>query len=346
MTEDQARAVLLLQSLEEAGPSGAWTPEDRQWATRAAAQGLPTEASRTARVVERARLAAQRWAPRDAGLRRALTGRLWHPAWPLMAAALGGLLGGVSDTLVGGPYFNLLSPLFWGLLLWNLAVYGWIVVQPGLGGDGWLRRLAASALLRRLRGQGVGADFAARWALASGPLTMARVAALMHALAAGLALGLVAGGLLRGLVLDYRAGWATTLLAPETVRAALAWALQPAWVLTGQMPPDAGAFESLRVVAGQTATASAAPWLVLMSVQLVALVVLPRLGLMALALWRARRLAADFPLDVQGPAFDRWLPGDGTAVWVLPHGQAPDAASLAGLHRLVQDLWEIGRAHV
>jgi hypothetical protein len=339
MTEDQARAVLLLQSLESSSTATLWTPEDRQWATRAAAQGLPDEASRAERIIERARLAAQRWAPRDAGLRRALTKRLWHPAWPLMAGALGVLLGGVSDALAAGPYFNLLSPLFWGLLLWNLAVYGWIALQPWVGNPGWLRRLAASALLRRLRGQGAGADFAARWTLASSPLTMARAAALMHALAAGLALGLVAGLLLRGLVLDYRAGWATTLLSPETVRGALAWALQPAWALAGQVPPDANTFEALRVVAGQEATASAAPWLVLMSVQLCALVVLPRLALLALALWRARRLAADFPLDVQGPAFDRWLPGDGTAVWVLPHGLAPDAATRVGLNRLVHGIW-------
>ena len=192
----------------------------------------------------------------------------------------------------------------------------------------------------------MGPRIAADWAAASGPLWLARAATLLHGLAAGLALGLVAGLLLRGLVLDYRAGWATTLLAPETVRAALTLGLQPAWALTGLPAPDAAAFEALRVVAGQPALASAAPWIVLMAAQLMMVVVLPRTVLAAWALWRARRLAADFPIALDGAAFDRWLParapgGAGAAaeVWLVPHGRAPDAASAAALRTLVEGAW-------
>ena len=59
MTEDQARAVLLLQALESQPASALWTAEDRDWATRAAAQDLPADAPREHRLAERARLASR-----------------------------------------------------------------------------------------------------------------------------------------------------------------------------------------------------------------------------------------------------------------------------------------------
>lgn len=350
MTEDQARAVLLLQGIEDAGQGTAadaiWTTDDGRWATRAAAQGLPAGAPRELQITERARLAMQRLAPRDATLRRWLSRRVWHPAWPWLAAAVGGLLGLASDALVSGPYFNLLSPLFWGLLAWNGGFYVLAalsgLLQPARS-SGLAARLARWLALRGVgHGQRWWPGAAARWAEASAPLSLARAAALLHGLAAGLALGLVAGLVARGLVLDYRAGWATTLLEPQTVHAVLMPLFHPAWALTGQVPPDAFAFEALRVVVGQPATASAAPWIVLMSVQLLLWVVLPRVVLSALALWRARRLSADFPLAVDDPAFDRWLPVTATAVWVLPHGQAPGPAAVLGLRSLLAGAWGDG----
>ena len=53
---------------------------------------------------------------------------------------------------------------------------------------------------------------------------------LMHALAAALALGLIGGMYLRGLVFDVRAGWQSTFLDAGSVHAFLATALAPASV--------------------------------------------------------------------------------------------------------------------
>ena len=336
LTEDQARQVLLLQTVEAAPPTPLWTAEDRTWATRAAPQGLPADAPRAALIAERARLALQRLAPRDAALRRAVEARAWRPGWLLAALALGAVLGGVSDGLVAGAYFNLLSPLFWGLLAWNLLLYAALALpRPG----GWLRRGLARSLLRRVRGVGALADFSARWAAASQPLALARAAALLHVLAAGLALGLIVGLLLRGLVFDYRAGWATTLLDSGSVRAVLAYGFEPAWALIGRMPPDAATTAALRVMPGQPATLSAAPWIGLMAVQLLALVVLPRVLLAGLALWRAHRLERRFPLAVDGPAFERWLLQPSAALWVLPQGVAPSPQAALGLRALLARIW-------
>lgn len=338
MTESDARAVLLLQAVEDAPDTALWTPEDRRWATRAAAQEVPAGAPAEAVVVARARLAAQRLAPRDAGLRRALAARGWHAALPVAALLLGMLFGGVSDGLVAGPYFNLLSPLFWGLLAWNIVVYALLPLpMPAL-----LRSSLARALLLRVRGQGVLADVAARWATAAEPLARARIAALLHLAAAGLALGLVAGLVLRGLVLDYRAGWATTLLSVEAVQTALAAGFAPVWALSGQLPPDAAAVAALRVLPGQVATASAAPWIAHMALMLALFVVLPRAGLAVAALWRARRLARRFPLAVDGPAFVRWHEAPAAALWALPLGQAPTPQAALGLRAVLGRVWGDG----
>ena len=335
MTEDDARAVLLLQTVEAQAPGALWTAEDRQWATRAAAQDLAADAPRAARMVARARLAMQRLAPRDAALARLLGSRLWRPAWLPVAALLGVLLGALSDGLVAGPYFNLLAPVFWGLLAWNLVLYGLLAFNALRGGEGWLRSGLAQRLLRRTRGRGLVADFGARWAAAAAPLATARAAALLHALAGGLALGLIAGLLLRGLVLDYRAGWATTLLAPDSVRAVLAVGLQPALALSGQVLPAGAGFDALRVTPATPAQASAAPWLLLMAGQLALWVVLPRALLTAGALVRGGRLARDFPLDTTAAGFERWLLHPSRALWVLPHGAAPSPSAAAGLRAML-----------
>jgi hypothetical protein len=335
MTEDDARAVLLLQSVE-AQPAGVlWTAEDRLWATRAAAQELPTDAPREARLVARARLAMQRLAPRDATLQRLLGTQLWRPAWLPAAFLLGVLLGVVSDGLVAGPYFNLLAPVFWGLLAWNLALYALLAANALRGGQGWLRGRLAQGLLRRTRGRGLAADFSARWVQAAEALAGARAAALLHALAGGLALGLIAGLLLRGLVLDYRAGWATTLLATDSVHALLASGLQPALALSGQELPVGAAFDALRVTPATPAQASAAPWLLLMAGQLALWVLLPRALLTAWAMLRAARLTRRFPLDTTAPGFERWLATPSRALWVLPHGAAPSAPAAAGLRAML-----------
>lgn len=223
----------------------------------------------------------------------------WHPAWVAVAAAGGGLAGLLSDHLTAGPFFNLLAPAFWGLLAWNLGVYA---------GLAWPRR---APVLRRWLARSV----SGLPAVDDGAL--ARVAALLHAAAAGWAVGLATGLVGRGLVADYRAGWATTLLPAGWVQTLLDLGFLPARWLVGGAVPDLAAIEALRVLPGQAATPTAAPWIGLMVAQLGLVVVLPRLALAA----RALRRAAARPADRR--------------FWVLPHGAAPSDATVAGLHALL-----------
>jgi len=344
MTENDARAVLLVRAFEEAGDNPQWTADDRAWATRAAQQALGEDARHERFVVERARLALQRLAPRDAHVRRALQHRLWSPITVLLALVLAIALGLATDSLVAGSYFNLLSPAYWGLIAWNLLLYvalALAALRQRRAGP-WRRALGRGLQRwsRRMSRRGPLAGFAQRWAEVSGGLSAHRAAVLLHVMAAGLALGLIAGLFLRGLVFDYRAGWATTLLEPPAVRQALAVGLAPATAVLGQPLPEGAAFEALRVTPTQPASASAAPWIYTMALNLALLVVAPRILLAAVSAVQARWRAARFVLPLEAPYFQRLQPTRvPRGVWVLPHAEAPSPAAVLGLRTLLTRLW-------
>ena len=328
MTEQEARQVLLLQAHE--APAGAgtwpssalvqghahsaqqdrglnlhqasplWSAEDRTWATRQAVAAVGDSAGPSRFVVARAAIALQRLLPRDPAGQRWLGRRIWQPAWVVVALVLG-LLGGLAVDQLGPPQrVNLLAPAVWAVVAWNLLVYltllwpgPWPSPLPSLR-DG-LSRWA-------LRG---GETVEVLWAQHAAPLTGARLALLLHTAAAGLALGLVAGLYLRGLVLDYRAGWQSTFLGTVTVQQVLELLLKPASVLTGIAVPDVA---PLRVGPGGDATATAAPWIHLLAGTLALAVLLPRVLLAWRAAARGRELARHFPLRLNAPYFESLHP--------------------------------------
>ena len=296
MTEDQARQVLLLQAQESAGDLLHWQPEDRRWATRQAVATVGEQATPEHFVVARAALALQRLLPRDPAAQRWLARRAWHPAWVALALVLG-LVAGLAVDQLGPPQrVNLLAPAVWAVVGWNLLVYLALLLPLKLQGvRGWLSRWA-------LRGH---EPVALIWARHAAPLTGARLALVLHAAAATLALGLVAGLYLRGLVLDYRAGWQSTFASVEQVQAVLRWLLAPASAATGIPVPDVA---PLRVGPGAEATATAAPWIHLMAATLMLAVVLPRCLLAWRAGVRASSLTQRFPLPLDAPYFEALHP--------------------------------------
>ncbi len=326
MTEQEARQVLLLQSHESpagagdwpaaslvhghgAGQGGGaaptlgsplWSAEDRTWATRQAVAAVGDAAGPRRFVVARAAVALQRLLPRDPAGQRWLGRRPWHPAWVAVAGVMG-LLAGVAADQLGPPQrVNLLAPAVWAVVAWNLAVY-LALLWPG----GWPKALPSlrDGLSRwALRGPDT---VTLLWARHAAPLTGARLALLLHTAAAGLALGLVVGLYLRGLVLDYRAGWQSTFLDAATVQRVLGWLLQPASALTGIAVPDVA---PLRVGPGADASATAAPWIHLLATTLALAVLLPRLLLAWRASARARNLARHFPLALDTPYFESLHP--------------------------------------
>jgi Protein of unknown function (DUF2868) len=343
MNESAAGEVLLLRAYERSG-FAPWTEADRAWASRAALGAVGSEAPGEQFLAARAQLALRRLEPLDPPLARWRALRPRRVEGLLVVLVLGFAAGALFDRIGSAQRINLLAPPVWALIAWNLAVYAWLGLQALLApaSTGGLRR-AVSGLLQRWRARGIkGAggsvsvwqDFAAEWAVHSLPLNTARIALALHVGAAALALGVLAGMYLRGLVLDYRVGWESTFLDAGTVQAALSTLLAPASAVSGIAVPDV---QALRVPANAAPSASAAPWIHLYAWQLLLVVVLPRLALALWAAWRARGLQRQLPLSLQEPYFQRLLfqqHGGSTPVRVWPHAHTPDAAALATLKTL------------
>lgn len=340
--EARARQVLLLRAFE-ADDAPPWTAADREWATRVARASLSADAPPARFVAERAHHAMQRLSPRDAGVRAALAGGYSPRPWTLVALGLGLLLGVAVDQIGPAQRINLLAPPIWALVAWNLLVYALIVVRafgPAGAAGGlrgrlqalWRPRLGKAAPLQR---------FAASWAAATAGLNGARAAWLLHLAAAALAAGVVAGLYLRGLVLDYRAGWESSFLGASQVQPVLQLLLAPASALTGITVPDAATLATQQVGPAQVAQAPAAPWLHLYAATLALFVIGPRLGLALWALTRIGWLRGHVSVAADEPYFQQLLhlaDGRGASVWLLPHAAPVPAATALAVQQLLATL--------
>jgi hypothetical protein len=359
MNEAAAREVLLLQAFESVNPPGpSWTDEDRGWATQLALQGGAAKAKAEAFIETRAHHAMQRLAAREPAAARWLGVRLWHSRWPLWAALAAALVGVVADSIGSTQRINLLAPPLWGVLLWNLVVYALLLAHAVLGltrpnvprppgpilrlvqrGLRWGRELPAS--VSSSGSEKALQSFATQWLRVSAPLNAVRASALLHTASAALAIGLVAGLYLRGLVLDYRATWESTFVTAQSAHATLAFLFAPAQALSGIGLPDVAGFEALRAVRGDTsAGATAAPWIHLWALTLLLFVVLPRSLLAAWNSLRAQGLARRIALPLAEPYFQRLTQlqrGDAARVQVLPYANTPTPQAVLGLRALLAD---------
>ncbi len=342
LDEDRAREVLMVQAFEAGSDSTAlWTAEDRAWATRLARDTTPAGSSDADFIAERARHALMRLAPREPALKRGLGPGLWQPRWYLVAALVGLVSGALIDQIGAAQRINLLAPPLWGLVGWNLLVYLWLLSRLlRLRMSPTLTLVSLRRQLQRLWSAPAGASapmasFAASWSRLAAKLNLARAGSLLHIAAAALGLGLMLGLYLRGLVLDYRAGWQSTFLDAAQVQALLNLLLEPAHRLSGLPVPDA---TGLRVTPEVPANGAAAPWIHLYATTLMAAVVLPRLLLAAASLWRARRCSQGLVLPWGDAYFERLRrarAGAAALVQVWPHGAAPSAQAALGLQALL-----------
>lgn len=321
MNATQARQVLLVRACETADPApSAWAGPDRAWAGQEAlrVEGEGVEPERW--LVRRAELAATRLTERLPAAATWLTSPPAVGAGAAVLLVLLALLAGLASTLAGPDrQIQLLAPPLLALLVWNLGVYGLLVVRrlvtrerPGARTDGpWHRGLAGLASRigpgRALRTQAGVPEalqaFALDWARVSLPLQTARLATALHLAAAALAIGAVGGLYLRGITFEFRAGWDSTFLGADAVAWLLHVVLGPAAALAGQTLPDAARLEALRFSQGPGE--NAARWIHLHAITVGVVVVLPR-GLLALAAaWRAARMHREFPVSLDEPYFQR-----------------------------------------
>jgi hypothetical protein len=184
------------------------------------------------------------------------------------------------------------------------------------------------------------ASFALDWGERSAPLVAARAARILHLSAAALALGAIVGLFLRGLAFEYRAGWESTFLDAPAVHGLLWFFLGPAARFLGQPFPTVEELAALRwdAAGGE----NAAGWIYLYVVTVVAVVIVPRLVLAAIAGLRERTLSRRFPLSLDEAYFRRLLSGWREAparVDVMPYAYTPGEDAMQGLQRLAAVLF-------
>lgn len=347
MPESAALEVSAVRAIETAdGIDPPWTDADRAWASHAAAAAVGEAAAPERFLARRAHLALQRMQAQQPGIRRAIAGLGWRPWVGLVVVLAAFLLGVAVDRVGDSQRVNILAPPVLLLLVWNLAVYVLIavakLVPAGAGRPSDPLRHAMlwlGAGWRGLRPRSTtpgGAwlvDLALDWARLAAPLYHLRAARLLHLAAAFLAAGVIAGMYMRGLALEYRATWESTFLDPAMVHALLSVVLAPGAWLGGMAVPDMAQIGAIRAPGSE----NAARWLHLMSLTLLAVVVLPRLALAAIAWGLERRRATSMDLPLDQAYFRRLLRGfhvEPTQVAVLPYGFTPAAAAVSGLEAL------------
>jgi hypothetical protein len=358
--EAAAQRVLLIRAIEEVDRGGRLlSPEERARVTaavHATAQGPP------ALVIEQRAVRLIETLAERAPWINAVLNATRPPstvAWILLVMAC--LVGLLSDTLGPERRVNILSVPLLGLILWNLGVYAalaawWVaraVRPPSHRADiahssaGWVAMATSWTTWRarrllhtrtegaRLVGQVVN-TYAAYWRRLATPLVATRVRGLLHLAAALIALAVLVGTYWRGIAFEYRATWESTFLGPHALRAILVPLLGPAGLLLGEPIPSAAVLAAMRA----PATGEAAPWIHRYALTTLLLVVGPRLLLAAGAFARARRLAANLPVDLGEPYFSRLTPGRGQRAYVeiLPYGMTFTPGAETALRDLVRDL--------
>jgi hypothetical protein len=291
MDESSALNVVALRAVETADAARTlWSDDERAWASRAAAEVVGAGGTPEAFLARRATLAIEKLGVRKPALPRAVRALRWRPWVGTATVVLAFVLGVFLDQIDASRRVNILASPVLGLLVWNLAVYLAVVIGYVLryGDDasaGPLRR----ALTRMARGlslprrdealRGVVLSFVDEWARRSAPLYGMRAARILHLAAAALAVGVIAGIYVRGLVFEYRASWESTFLDPPAVRSILAIAYAPGALITGIVVPDVAAVAAIRSPGGENAS----HWLHLMAATLAAVVIVPRLLLALVA---------------------------------------------------------------
>jgi len=353
MDEPAARDVIIVRALESAdGAREIWSDADRVWAGRAAAEAVGESATDDAFLGRRAALVIERLRKRHPGFVALARARPLQ-AWVAPAAAIGAFVIGVAGVDIGPAHrINLLAPPVLALLAWNIAVYAALIAsvlvarraEPGAW-DGplrrtlvaWMRDVATAPRQSTVPAplMAAFARFTTAWSPLAAPLVRQRVAALLHGCAASLAAGAIAGLYLRGIALEYRAGWQSTFLDAGDVARVLHVVLAPGAWLTGIAIPGA---DHLQTISGDGAGENAAPWIHLYAATILLLVIVPRLALAAVA-WIAQRRRADaMPLSLRDPYFQGLLRGwrQGTArIAALAYSYAIPKVNAEGLAQVL-----------
>lgn len=266
---------------------------------------------------------------------RELDLRFRWPFWMSIGIVIAAFIGGVAaDTLGASGRIDIIAFPLLGLLLWNLLVYAFLMARWGVARkrkqpwrasriSAWLPQKVISILPwpefsgdeqgKKEAGiwRAIGAAFVVPWMKMERRILHEQFRALVHVAAIAAVAGTAASMYLKGLSLEYRAGWGSTFLEPEDLRRWIEIALGPASSLTGIPLPDAAELGGLRWSENPEGEI-AGRWIHLYAAT-AGLLLLPRLTLAGVGVWRTWKLGRN--VTVEG--LDQPL--------VSPRGPAPVA---------------------
>lgn len=324
LTLQQAKIILLAKAVEESkDPHIKWTSADAEAASLRAAHTVGESADAVKLLVERAKAVLRTAAERGVNTTVSTKARLpqfFSPLFVLMAFVLGAL----TDRIASPEHIvNLLSPPYWGVILWNIVVYiALFCCAIGLVGTGTNRfalplRSSLNAFVQKasygtLRRSGFKSHFYSEWSSFVAPLIRMNVARTLHFAALFFALGIIVSLLVRGFGTSYWAGWESTWLAesPESVKAFIdyTYGLIPA---VGPLPsiPDLAQIVEMRAdrLPYLESPVSAAPWLIRMMTLMGIAVIVPRLIFACFDTWRMGRFKTQTSLSIESPYYENIL---------------------------------------
>jgi hypothetical protein len=362
MEEQAARHIVLVRAIESTdSDKRVLSDDDRTYASRSAYELAHWQASEHNSSVtpelllqKRAEQVLKKITERTPAF--AMTGGA--PGWFTVLGGLmplGAFLIGVLVDRITDPHrVDLLSAPLLGIMLWNLAVYGLLLVGKLLPAKkswsgswrcvsffSWLPPLFSGRFSTRFTTRKLPptltaalARFAVEWTRLSASLQAARVSRTLHFGAALFALGAVVSLYVRGLLSRYRAGWESTFLDAEQVHKLLTWLFAPAHYVFGLAGFSIEEVRALNVGASSTLE-SGARWVHLYAATLLLVVMLPRLTLALAARWQELKLRNNFPLNLDDAYFrkltDKLGPVVPAVLRVFPYGFSLDESRDAGL---------------
>jgi hypothetical protein len=359
LSEGEARALLLVQAVEDVDREGVLLPPPtRAAATRRVFDDAPAAAEDPARLRARALLLRDEVLREAPDLGRLLQAPRWRGPVVLATLAVAAVVGASTNLLGPERHVSVLAFPLAGILAWNLAVYAALLARvllraaagsrlavalPGrLASVGrWLEGAWLATMGRQRAGHPpsvTAAEVVRRfhriWLPVAAPLIAARLRVVLHLAALAVALGAVAGMYVSGIAFEYRATWESTWLQAPAVQRYLGVVLGPAARVLEQPVPDVAPLR------GPPGEGDAAPWIHLWATTLALFVALPRAALALLGALTTARLSRRLPVPIDEAYARRALqPGRGAAthVEVVYYSCAPDPALREQLHTRLQE---------
>lgn len=354
LTESDAKKILLTRAFE-LPLTAPWTAADQTWASDETSRTLGEGTSYEAWLVTRSELATARLTQRLPALAGPLTS-MGLSGWLSLLPVLAFLLGLATDAIGSAQRVNILAPPLLALILWNLVVYAVLAgttmrttlfkknLQPVGGPIRQILKQITRHSMERLGNRFTKPEshaafirFLGDWSRSSEAIQTARLAKLLHQASLALTAGVLISLYVRGLAFEYRAGWDSTFLTPETLHTFLSWVLGPAANLSGLALPSMTELAALRFSVGPGE--NAARWIHLYALTAAVLVLLPRTILALIAATRVRQLEDNFDLPLDEIYFQRLRPshtGKGTSVLVLPYSYHLAPEALTGLQTVLE----------